>query len=209
MITDKMVEFEAWAATGIQGIISEFAFNNRKDVMFAPVYGPQRRDRTYVIDAIEAAFRAYRFATSVNAEVFEISGDVALPSVIYPGAALQAAEDAREHTQHAPFDAEALIAAAVPSGSICDPQQVADAIRSWFAQATTEESSGVAPIPTPDEARRHWGVVVYAGGHDLINLRGDGGYSGLVAIEDYADIVRLAARHRRVSLLRSLPLRHR
>lgn len=59
--------------------------------------------------------------------------------------ALKAAEDAMEHTQHAPFDAEALIAAAVPSGSVCDPQRVADAIRAWFGSATTKDSSGDAP----------------------------------------------------------------
>lgn len=33
----------------------------------------------------------------------------------------------------APLDIEAMLRECVPGGSICDPQQVADSIRAWFA----------------------------------------------------------------------------
>lgn len=42
---------------------------------------------------------------------------------------------------------ESLLAAVVPSGSVCDPQQVADAIRSWFAQAPRSGDAPVAAEP--------------------------------------------------------------
>ena len=48
--------------------------------------------------------------------------------------------------QPATFDAEALIRACVPGGSICDPQQVADAIRAYAApRQPGEMGAGVQP----------------------------------------------------------------
>jgi hypothetical protein len=40
------------------------------------------------------------------------------------------------------FDLEAMLAACVPGGSICDPQQVADAIRDYFAAAAVAVDHG-------------------------------------------------------------------
>lgn len=61
--------------------------------------------------------------------------------------------------------------------------------------ADAREGDAATPIPTPDEARKDWGVAVFAGGVDLLVLRGDGSYHGLADIADYANTVRLAARH--------------
>ena len=45
-------------------------------------------------------------------------------------------------------DIEALIRACVPSGSICDPQQVADAIRAYAVESGGEPSLGASATPT-------------------------------------------------------------
>ncbi len=60
------------------------------------------------------------------------------------------------------------------------------------------DAEEVKRIPTPDEARKSWGVAVYAGGIDLCTLSHDGGMSSLVDLAGYADIVRSAARALRV-----------
>lgn len=43
------------------------------------------------------------------------------------------------------FDVESMLRATLPGGSVCDPQQVADAIRGWFAKAqpTTDNGQGL------------------------------------------------------------------
>lgn len=51
------------------------------------------------------------------------------------------------------IDVDAMLRAFVPGGGICDPQQVADAIRGWFASAAPQ------PVALTDALQRLWPAI--------------------------------------------------
>ena len=59
-------------------------------------------------------------------------------------AAVESFVDALGAVRASGFDLEAMLAACVPGGSICDPQQIADAIRDYFA-------AGVSACDAPQQ----------------------------------------------------------
>lgn len=96
----------------------------------------------------------------------------------------------------APPSAEYVLQMLIAAGHV--PQQTVDHARSiaiGLAPVGNVDDAVKQSIPPPDEARKAWHVVVSAGAHELVFLGCDGSYRGLINIDEYADIVRLAALH--------------
>ena len=59
----------------------------------------------------------------------------------YAGSLMLEAADILSTPPPAPTDVERMIRECVPGGQSCDPQQVADALRSWFESVATPPSA--------------------------------------------------------------------
>lgn len=110
----------------------------------------QNNQRDLMRQALEAADQVHRYEESQLLDSILDNAQFVAPatteesSVVEPGTVKESLA-VRSAVKFC-LTAESLIAACVPPGSVCDPQAVADAIRSYFsAHATAEDSSVVGP----------------------------------------------------------------
>lgn len=108
---------------------------------------PNRTLLTDEIGHIQAALQIMESAGDIHPELIEQSCAAKIQKVRrYLHHNMPSAESATPAEQSPHFDAEALIMACIPGGSICDPQQVADAIREYVT----------TPARHPDTVRLDW-----------------------------------------------------